>query len=150
MINKIRKFDVNYSSYVEEQNYGIYLDVTKQIIVGIKKTVNKDGLMHQITFSESEDSELFFVNVDNSIKFCALITNYEKVKSESVINVAKLIRDYDITDKELQEINNSEPYILKDPEPRLYTYKCQVQLSVLDAIPDKWVLANKILEEIIL
>lgn len=148
MVNNFRKFDVNYSTYCKEENYGIYLDITKEILKSIKNAVNEDGLEHHFSVCESNDCQLFFINIDNNYKFCAFIYDYELFESEPVINIEKLMKEYDITDKELQGIYNSEPSLLTVPEPQIYNYKCQVRLSILDAVPDKWALANKILAEI--
>lgn len=148
MIDKVRKFSVNYSTYCKGDNYGIYLEIAKAALISIKNVVNQDKLKHHFSISENNDDQLFFINVDNSIKFCIFISEYEVLESNTAVNMEALMNKYDITEKELQGIYNSEPSLLTIPEPRIYHYGCQVRLSILDAVPDKWELAKEIITKI--
>lgn len=148
MVHKYGMFDVNYNSIFDEDDYSILLDVTYEIIVKIKRTVNMDGLTHKFICNESEDNQFFFIDVDNIMKFCARIYDYEAIEIEPANNTEKLMRDFDISDEELRAIYDSDPSLENVPELPIYNCKCQVLLSIHNVAPCKRELANRILDEI--
>lgn len=143
-------FNVTYTTTSKDDETDAIIILSSHIEKEVEKIVYQlYGEGHQVGCNYDTLHNQVYIIVDEGIKLKAKMTNYEHVCTESLVDMEKLMRDYDISSEELQNMYKFDETLKNDIEIYNRKYTCKVTISIADSDIGALEKARKILESII-